>query len=164
MVASNPLGLLNFSTSRAISMNKKLFVIIPLVLFATAPVIWFSHFPLIDYPDHLASLQIRNTISTNIYLARFYEFHWIFTPYLGLDLLATPLIPFFPVELAGKIVIALTFVMICVATILLDQQLNPNNWGPSLFAGIFLYNGAFNWGWINYIIGIGFAILAFWIW
>lgn len=145
-------------------MSKKLLVIISLVLFAVVPVIWFGYLPLIDYPDHLASLQIRNTISSNIYLARFYEFHWILTPYLGLDLLATPLIPFFPVELAGKIVITLTFVMICIATILLDRQLNPNNWGLSVFAGIFLYNGAFIWGWINYIIGIGFAILAFWIW
>ena len=46
----------------------------------------------------------------------------------------------------------------------MDRELNGDNWGPSLFAGIFLYNGAFMWGFISYIIGIGFAILSFWIW
>lgn len=145
-------------------MSKKLLVIIPLVLFSIAPVIWFNYFPLIDYPDHLATMQIRHTIDSNINLARFYQFRWILTPYLGLDLLATPFLPLFPVEIVGKIVIVFTFVLICVATILLDRQLNHNNWGLSVFAGIFLYNGAFNWGWINYIIGIGFAIVAFWVW
>jgi hypothetical protein len=99
-----------------------------------------------------------------ISLAKFYEFRWILTPYLGLDLLATPLLPLFTAETVGKIVIAFALILIYFATILLDRQLNPNNWGLSVFAGIFLYNGAFNWGWINYIIGIGFAILAFWIW
>ena len=145
-------------------MSKKPLVIIVIILFAITPVIWFNYLPLIDYPDHLATMQIRNTIHSNINLARFYEFRWILTPYLGLDLLATPFLPLFSVETVGKIVIALTFVLICVATILLDRQLNQNNWGLSVFAGIFLYNGAFNWGWMNYIIGIGFAIVAFWIW
>ena len=126
------------------SMSKKPLVIIVIILFAITPVIWFNYLPLIDYPDHLATMQIRNTIHSNINLARFYEFRWILTPYLGLDLLATPFLPLFSVEIVGKIVIALTFVLICVATILLDRQLNPNNWGLSVFAGIFLYNGAFN--------------------
>jgi hypothetical protein len=147
-------------------MSKKILLMMFLaVLFSIVPVIWFNHLPLHDYPNHLASLQIRKTISSNTFLARFYEFRWIFTPYLGLDLLATPLISLVSVEMAGRIVIILIFVMICVGTILLNRELNPNNWGgPSLFAGIFLYNGAFNWGFINYIIGIAFSIWAFWIW
>jgi hypothetical protein len=148
-----------------IPMGKKVFVIISVaILFATIPVIRFRHLPLIDYPNHLASLQIRKTLSSSIYIKHFYEVRWEFTPNLGLDLLATPFISFMPVELVGRIVIGFTFVMIYVGTILLNRQINPNNWGPSIFSGIFLYNGAFNWGFINYIIGIGFAILAFWIW
>jgi len=148
------------------SMRKNVFVamVFLAILFSIVPVIWFSHLPLVDYPNHLAALQIRKTISSNIYLARFYEFRWIFTPYLGLDLLATPFLPFFSVDIAGRIVIILAFVMIYVGAILLDRQLNPKNWGLSIFAGIFLYNGAFKWGFINYIIGIGLAIIAFWIW
>src|SRR5690349_11255067 len=60
------------------SMRRELLIIMALNLFAAAPIIWFHYLPLIDYPDHLASLQIRNTLSSNHYLAQFYEFRWIF--------------------------------------------------------------------------------------
>ncbi|HEY2452180.1 MAG TPA: hypothetical protein VGI71_06105 [Scandinavium sp.] len=147
------------------SMSKKrVIVICAAIIFATSPLIWFRYFPLIDYPRHLASLQIRQTFSSDINVANFYAFHWVFTPDLGLDLLATPLLSVLPVEIVGKIVICLAFATIYGGTILLDRGLNPNNWGPSIFAGIFLYNASFDWGFINYIIGIGFAILAFWMW
>ena len=140
------------------------FVIVSFILFSTIPVIVTNHLPLVDYPNHLARLQIHKTLLQDSYLARFYEFHWRFTPYLGLDLLAAPFASFLPVEIAGRIVIILTFGILYSGTILLDRELNPTNWSPSIFAGIFIYNGAFNWGFINYIIGIGFAIWAFWIW
>src|SRR5260370_36113133 len=130
-------------------MSKKPLVIIVIFLFAIRPVIWFNYLPLIDYPDHLASMQIRNTVHSNINLARFYEFRWILTPYLGLDLLSTPFLPLFSVETVGKVVIVLTFVLICVATVLLDLQFNPNNFGLSEFAGIFLYNVSLTCGWVN---------------
>jgi hypothetical protein len=124
----------------------------------------FNHIPLIDYPNHLARLQIHKALSENSYLARFYEFHWRFTPYLGFDLIAAPFTSFLPVEIAGRIVLILTFAIMYTGTILLNKELNPTNWGPSIFAGIFLYNGAVNWGFINYVIGIGTVIWAFWIW
>ncbi len=146
------------------SASTRTVVIILFIIFTALPVILFDHLPLVDYPNHLARLQIHKTLWSNIYLAQFYEFHWRFTPYLGLDLLAAPFISFLSVDVSGKIVIILTFTIIYVGAILLDRELNPTNWGPSIFAGIFLYNGAFNWGFINYIIGSGFAILAFWIW
>jgi hypothetical protein len=148
-----------------ILMKKGVLVIVLIMLVVSLiPIMWFSHMPLLDYPNHLAGLQIREMIPWNVYAVRFYEFRWIFTPYLGLDLLATPFISYFPVEVAGRIVIAIAFAMIFVSTILLDRELNRDNWGLSLFAGIFLYNGAFMTGLINYIIGIGFAIISFWIW
>jgi len=142
----------------------KVFLIISLIFFTTVPVIWVTHLPLIDYPNHLARLQIHETLLSHSYLARFYEFRWMLTPYLGLDLVAAPFTPFLPVELAGRIVVIFTFLVIYGGTILLDRELNSNNWGLSIFTGIFLYNGAFNWGFINYIISGGFAIWAFWMW
>jgi hypothetical protein len=149
----------------AILMKKSVLVIaIIMFVLSLTPIMWFSHMPLLDYPNHLARLQIREMIPSNIYMANFYEFRWMFTPYLGLDLLATPFISYFPVEVAGRIVIAIAFAMIFIGTILLDRELNRDNWGPSLFAGIFFYNGAFMTGLINYVIGIGFAIISFWIW
>jgi hypothetical protein len=135
-----------------------------LIVFSIFPVIWFRYLPLIDYPRHLTTLQIHQTFSSNIEVGRFYAFRWIFTPNLGLDLLATPLLLFLPAEAVGKIVIVLTLIMVYVGAISLNRQLNPDNWGPSLFSGIFLYNASLEWGFINYVIGIGFAIWGFWLW
>jgi hypothetical protein len=63
--------------------RRPIFIIIALVLISVLPVILFSHIPLIDYPNHLARLQIHKMLSQNSYIARFYEFHWRFIPYLG---------------------------------------------------------------------------------
>jgi hypothetical protein len=152
--------------ARVTLMSKKLFLATFLaIILSIIPIIWFTYLPLHDYPNHLATLQIRKTLSSNPDLKRFYEARWLFTPYLGLDLLTTPLTYFVSVETAGRVVIIFTLIMICVGTIALNRQLNPNNWGGiALFSGIFLYNGAFNFGFINYIIGVAFAIWAFWIW
>jgi hypothetical protein len=117
-----------------------------------------------DYPQHLAKLQIRKTIGFDTNVSQFYQFGWKFTPHLGVDLLATPFLPFLPVEVTGRIVIVVTFVLICMGTILLDRELNRENYGLSLFSGIFLYNGAFMWGFLQYLIGIGFSIWLFWCW
>src|SRR5262245_13825881 len=95
---------------------KAIILVAVVLIFSLLPIIWCNHLPLADYPNHLATIQIRKTLSSNIYLAQFYEFRWLFTPYLGFDLLMTPFISFLPVEIAGKIVIVLTLVMIYVGT------------------------------------------------
>jgi hypothetical protein len=133
-------------------------------LFSIAPIAYYQHLPLADYPNHLARLQIQKVLSSNPYLAKFYNFGWILTPYFGFDLLALPLIYFLPVELVGKIIIVVSFLIVYAGTILLDRQLNNANWGLSLFSGIFFYNGAFKFGFTAYVSGVGFAIWAFWIW
>jgi hypothetical protein len=51
-----------------------------LIMFSLFPVIWFRYLPLIDYPRHLATLQIHQTFSSNIEVGRFYAFRWTFTP------------------------------------------------------------------------------------
>jgi hypothetical protein len=135
-----------------------------LITFSIFPVIWFKYLPLVDYPRHLATLQIHQTLSSNPEVGRFYAFRWTLTPNLGLDLLATPLLGFFPAEVIGKIVLIFTLIMTYLGTIFLDRELNAGNWGPSLFSGLFLYNRSFEWGFINYIIGIGFAIWGFCLW
>jgi hypothetical protein len=134
-----------------------------LFIITVLPIIWFQYLPLADYPNHLARLQIHKTLSSNPYLGRFFEYHWRFIPYLGFDLISLPFMSL-PTLIIGKIVIVISFLIIYMGTVLLDRQLNPGNWGLSLFAGIFLYNGPFRYGFITYVIGVGLAICGFWLW
>lgn len=139
-------------------------LVFAIFLISITPIVWYRYLPLADYPNHLARLQIYKTLSSNPYLSQFFEFRWKLTPYLGFDLLCLPLTYYMPVELVGKAAIAISFFMIYGGTILLDRQLNPDNWGLSLFSCIFLYSGAFMYGFLPYLIGVGFAIWAFWVW
>jgi hypothetical protein len=147
------------------SSGKPIGLIVAVGVFSIIPIVLYNHIPLGDYPNHLGRLQIHKSLSLgDLYLSRFFEFHWALVPNLALDLLTAPFLRFLPVELAGRLAIIICFLMTYGGTVLLDQELNRDSWGLSLFSGVFLYNGAFKFGFINYTIGIGFAICAFWIW
>jgi hypothetical protein len=152
-----------FSRERAITPGF-FFLIVIIFIFSIIPIVWFKYLPLADYPNHLARLQIHKFLSSDPYLSKFFEFSWAMIPNLGFDLLTLPFIYLVPVELAGKIAVIISVLIIYVGIILLDRQLNHHNWGLSLFAGIFFYGGALRFGFISYVIGVAFAIFAFWMW
>jgi hypothetical protein len=54
--------------------------------------------------------------------------------------------------------------LLYAATIMVDRSLNKERHGLALFAGIFLYNGAFQYGFASYIVGLAFAVLLFACW
>ncbi len=145
-------------------MKKELLLIPALILFSLVPVLVCAHLPLVDYPNHLGRLQVYHNISTDQYLAQFYTFRWIIIPNLAIDVLVIPLTHFFSIELSARIIVIIALAIIYGGTIFVDRQLNKENWGLSLFSGILLYNGAFQYGFINYIIGVGFALVAFSLW
>jgi hypothetical protein len=141
-------------------------LILAIGIFSISPVIWYSHIPLLDYPNHLARLEIHKDMMLHSPspLSKFFEFCWALIPNLGLDLLTFPLIRHMPVELSGRLALIVSMLMIYGGTVLLDRELNRPNWSLSLFSGIFLYCGPFIEGFVNYFIGIGFAICTFWLW
>ena len=98
--------------------------IVGFVIASILPVLWFAHLPLVDYPNHLARLYIHYALPNNSYLSQFFIFKWIFTPYLGLDLLAEPFLGYFSAEVTGNIVVSISLIMTYSSTIFLDRQLN----------------------------------------
>jgi hypothetical protein len=145
-------------------MKKEVLLIPAVILFSLIPVLICAHLPLNDYPNHLGRLQVYHNIAVDQYLAKFYTFRWIITPNLAIDVLVLPLTHFLSIELSARIVVIIALAIIYAGTIFVDRQLNEKNWGLSLFSGILLYNGAFQFGFINFIIGVGFALVAFGLW
>lgn len=134
------------------------------VAFSVLPMLLVSHLPLVDYPNHLARFEVFRRFESSPFFKTFYEWHWGFIPNLALDLLVIPVTYLLPVEAAANLVTLLALVVLCFGTIQLDRELHGSRWGLSAFAGLIIYNGAFRYGFVNYIIGVSFALVIFVLW
>jgi hypothetical protein len=145
-------------------LQQKVFGAAALLSLTLLPVIVASKLPLIDYPNHLGRLQIYQSLKSGSVLTQFYEWHWSVIPNLALDLLILPFATINTVEQAANAIVIAALAVLYIGTMLLDRALNGKQWGMSLFAGLFIYNGAFQYGFVNYIIGLSAAIPAFALW
>jgi len=136
-----------------------------LIPISLMPLLAVETLPLTDYPNHLGRLEIYFQLQRDSVLSQFYEWHWHILPNLALDLLVLPFSSLGEVERTANFIIFLSILLLCCGLVLLDRQLNGRNWGLSLFSGVFLYNGAFQYGFVNYVIGLSVAIpsVALWI-
>ena len=120
------------------------------LLFAAVP-------PLVDYPNYLARMAILAAPEASLN----YVVHWRPIPNLAMDLIVPPLAPIFGLETAGRLFIALTLVQLVSGTALLHRALYGRiGWWP-LTSVLFLYNIAFYFGFLNYLFGLGAALLTF---
>ncbi len=72
-----------------------------------SPLLWASVPPLVDYPNHLARMWILVHRKEIPELARDYMVHWRVLPDLAMDFVIPALSMAMPVELAGRVFIAL---------------------------------------------------------
>ena len=86
-------------------------VLVALSLTLLAPLTLVDVPPLLDYPNHLARLDVLAVVGADPVLARFYQPHWAIIPNLGLDLTVPPLLRIFPVHLVGRAVIGIALLL-----------------------------------------------------
>jgi|HubBroStandDraft_1064217.scaffolds.fasta_scaffold00090_8 hypothetical protein len=129
-----------------------------------SPLCWVSVPPLVDYPNHLARMWVLAHADEIPALAANYQPAWRLLPNLAMDLIVPGLARVMPIEVAGRLFIALTLVLLVLGTAALRRAL----WGKSdfwpLLALLFLYNSALLWGFLNYLFGLGAALLVFSLW
>jgi hypothetical protein len=116
--------------------------------------------PLVDYPNHLARLQLIAAGGDEFYAVR-----WALLPDLAADLAVPVLALKMPLELAGKVFLVLSFALLAGGALWLNRIASGRwRWWP-LLAFALLYNRSFLWGFINYLFGLGFALcgLALWL-
>jgi hypothetical protein len=132
-----------------------------LVTLALSPVFWASVPPLVDYPNHLARMWILAQNGALPELASNYSVDWRVLPDLAMDLVVPPLAQILPLEIAGRIFIALTLLSLVAGTVALHRVLYGSVGLWPLAALLFLYNAAFFWGFLNCLFGTGIFLLAF---
>ena len=120
--------------------------------------------PLLDYPNHLARMHVLLNLPHSEALQRFYEVQWAVIPNLAMDLIVPWLGAFISLEMAGKIFISLTLLLICSGTAALHYALyrRLSLWPLLIF--FFLFNQLFLFGFLNYLFGLGLALWVFAAW
>jgi hypothetical protein len=126
-----------------------------------APLLVVDVPPLLDYPNHLARIFVLASLAHDPVLARFYAPHWSIIPNLALDLAGPPLMHLLPVHVAGRLLIAISVLLPVLGAIAYSVALCPGatrRWWP-FGAGLAAYNVCLLYGFLNFCIAIGVALL-----
>jgi len=121
--------------------------------------------PLLDYPNHLARAVVLASAGTDPILSSMYRPHWAIIPDLGIDLVLPPLLHVLPIHWAGRIVVGLTLLLPVVGAVAYSRS-NCGVWSAwPLASALVAYNATFLLGFLNFVAGIGMALLfgAAWI-
>ncbi len=97
-------------------------------------------------------------------LARYFIVDWAPIPDLAMDAIVPFLAKLMPLEWAGKVFVALTFLLLAGGTAAIHRALF-GRWSPwSLLAFLLLYTRLLLWGFMGYLFGCGLALAAFAAW
>ncbi|MGH7070405.1 MAG: hypothetical protein ACREFO_10365 [Acetobacteraceae bacterium] len=125
-----------------------------------SPLLWIRVPALVDYPDHLARMWILAAHGSIPALAANYQLHWRILPDLAMDLIVPPLSHLLPIEIAGRVFIALTMMTLIGGTATLHRVLY-GRWAIwPLWSALFVYNAVLFWGFLNCLFGIGVSLFA----
>jgi hypothetical protein len=113
--------------------------------------------PLVDYPNHLARLHVIANIGTDPALAANYRVVWGAMPNLALEAATFPLMALLPVEIVGRLFIAVTFILLAGGTLWLHRLLHGSIglWPAAVW--LFLYNHLLVMGFLGYLFTLGAA-------
>ena len=135
-----------------------------LIVLSCVPLLLTSLPPLLDYPNHLARMSLLPSLGADSPLARYLAVRWAPLPNLGMDGVVPFLASVMPLEWAGKLFIALTFVLIAGGTAALHRVLYGRWSSWTLLAFLLLYTRLLLWGFMGYLFGCGLALCAFPAW
>jgi hypothetical protein len=131
-----------------------------LAIACTVPLWWPTIPPLVDLPGHLGRYRIQLDLSTSESLQRYFSFRWALIGNLGIDLLIIPLAPILGLEGAVKMIV-ITIPALTVAGIYwVTREVHEKTPPAAIFAIPFVYNFPFNFGFANFALSMGLALIA----
>jgi hypothetical protein len=129
-----------------------------------SPLLWASVPPLVDYPNHLARMWILVHREEIPELARDYVVHWRILPDLAMDFVVPALSTVMPVELAGRVFIALTMLGLIAGTATLHRVLHGRFAVWPVWSVLFVYNAVLFWGFLSCLFAIAVYLFMFSAW
>ena len=138
--------------------------LLAVALISAVPLLWPQIPPLVDLPGHIGRYRVELDLHSSADLQRFYDFRWALIGNLGVDLLVVPLAPILGLEPAVKLIIASIPVLTVLGIFAVAREVHGRVPPTALFAVPFIYGYPFNYGFVNFALSVGLALLAFALW
>ncbi len=129
-----------------------------LCVISSLPVLLTKMPAMVDYPNHLARFYIIGH-DTNPLLSKFYSVVWRLIPDLAGDATVPIFNRIFNIYTAGKLFVLLIMISITSGTYALHYALYRRSTGSAV-CFLFIFNGIFMYGFLNYLFSIGVALWA----
>src|SRR5215472_9546351 len=129
-----------------------------------SPLLWARVPPLVDLPSHLARMWILVHGAEIPPLASNYAVHWRVLPDMAMDLIVPVLSILMPVEVAGRVFIALTMLALIGGTAALHRAIYGRVGLWPVWSMLFVYNAELFWGFPTlFASGVYLFAFAGWI-
>jgi hypothetical protein len=133
-------------------------------LLVLAPIFSVSVPCLGDYLNHLARIDILARIANSPTLQGFYDTHWKFVPYFGMDLPVLALARVMPIYAAGRVFVGACVIMPVAAGCVLQWAVRRRVGLAPAFIFLFCYNELLERGFLAYLFSAGLAVALFAAW
>jgi hypothetical protein len=131
-----------------------------LLVLLLAPAATLAYLPMTDLPQHLAAASILwNLNDPRFGFASFYEAAWDRSLYALPYLVTMSFAPFASLDLGMRVVVVLALASLPIGVFALLRALGKPEW-LALLALPLVYNRAFFWGFVNFQLALGLALLA----
>lgn len=132
---------------------------------ALLPIALVTWPPLNDYPFRLASIRILQQIDPPGFFSTFYERRSFLVPNVATDLVVLGLARLMPLELAGRVFLALVQALTLGGTVWLHHVVTGRRRDPwPLVAALFLHNWILLFGFLNFQLGVALILWALGAW
>lgn len=128
-----------------------------------APLLLVDVPPVLDYPNHLARIFVL-AHPDDPTLSQIYAPHWRILPNLGMDVLGVALLKILPVQVGGRILLALSLLAPVVGVVAYHRAAFGRFALWPMASGVMATNGIFHLGFMNFLLSIGLALLGAAIW
>ena len=136
-----------------------------LIVAASAiPLLWPDVPPLVDLPGHMARYKVQLESDRYPWFEQWYDFEWQLIGNLGIDLLIIPMSKLFGLELGVKLIVLAIPPMTVAGLLWIAHEVHGRVPPTAFWALPLAYGFPLQFGFINFALSMGFALLAVALW
>lgn len=139
--------------------------VIALICFASViPLLVVDFPPLTDLYGHLGRYAVQTEFAERPEFAQFYSYNWSLIGNLGGDIVVQILHPLLGLERSVRTMVVLTQLLGALGLLLVSREVHGRITPFAVAAIPMLYGYPFNYGFINYVLSMSLALLAYVAW